>query len=100
MVVVPSWAGGSNFIIQLTGIGGVSPNTVLLDWPSGWTSNLIRVVDFVKILQTALSFEKVVLLVKGVRSIPGTFGKVHCTIDIWWVIHDRAFLVLLAWLLK
>ena len=31
--VSPIWLAGANYIIQLAGIGGLVPNTVLVDWP-------------------------------------------------------------------
>jgi len=97
VVVAPSWVEGTNYIIQLTGIGGLSPNTVLLDWPQNWQEHLHKAIDFINILKTALAGEKAVLAVKGLRDVP--FEEVHGTIDIWWIIHDGGFLILLSWLL-
>lgn len=97
VVVAPSWVEGTNYIIQLTGIGGLSPNTVLLDWPENWRAQLHKATDFVNILRTALAEDKAVLAMRGLASLPDDtcFG----TIDIWWMIHDGGFLILLSWLL-
>jgi len=97
VVVAPSWVEGSNYIIQLTGIGGLVPNTVLLDWPSGWRKHPNKATDFVKILRTALAGEKAVLAMKGTRDLPDS--PVYGTIDIWWMLHDGGFLILLSFLL-
>lgn len=97
VVVAPSWAEGTNYIIQLTGIGGLSPNTVLLDWPEDWRKKMDRAMDFVHILKTALAEDKAVLALRGMNTIPEE--SVYGTIDIWWMIHDGGFLILLSWLL-
>jgi hypothetical protein len=30
----------NNYILQLTGLGGLSPNTVMMNWPRGWNELL------------------------------------------------------------
>jgi potassium/chloride transporter 4/5/6 len=97
VVVAPSWREGSNYIIQLTGIGGLVPNTVLLDWPADWRRKPAKAVDFVKTLSTALAEDKALLSVKGIGDMPSE--TVAGTIDVWWMIHDGGFMVLLSWLL-
>merc|ERR1719436_997382 len=93
VVVAPTWCVGTNYVIQLTGIGGLVPNTVLLDWPCPTpgvaTPELVLEQerrDFVEVLQTALAADKAVLAVKGLREMPTEV--VYGTIDIWWMIHD------------
>eukprot|EP00927_Polykrikos_kofoidii_P035907 TRINITY_DN3039_c0_g1_i3.p1 TRINITY_DN3039_c0_g1~~TRINITY_DN3039_c0_g1_i3.p1 ORF type:complete len:1083 (-),score=175.78 TRINITY_DN3039_c0_g1_i3:36-3284(-) len=97
VVVAPSWAEGANYIIQLTGIGGLTPNTVLLEWPRGWRRNIIKAKEFTSILNASLASKKAVIAMKGLSTIPNEV--VHGTIDIWWMIHDGGFLILLSWLL-
>eukprot|EP00927_Polykrikos_kofoidii_P042830 TRINITY_DN36878_c0_g1_i1.p1 TRINITY_DN36878_c0_g1~~TRINITY_DN36878_c0_g1_i1.p1 ORF type:complete len:1111 (+),score=146.41 TRINITY_DN36878_c0_g1_i1:66-3398(+) len=97
VVVAPSWAEGTTYIIQLTGIGGIVPNTVLLDWPHGWRKRPQEARDFCAIIGTALGAKKAVLAIKGLREMPTDVAS--GTIDIWWMIHDGGFLLLLSWLL-
>jgi len=97
VVVAPSWSEGTNYIIQLTGIGGIVPNTVLMDWPVGWREKIKKAQEFVNVLSIAQAADKAVLAVKGLNAFPTS--AVHGTIDIWWVIHDGGFLILLCWLL-
>jgi len=101
VVVAPTWREGTNYIIQLTGIGGLIPNTVLLEWPECAAQDMQAdqvKKDFMEVLQTALAANKAVLAVKGLQSIPTEI--VHGTIDIWWMIHDGGFLILLSWFLS
>lgn len=97
VAVAPSWVEGSNYIIQLSGIGGLVPNCVLLDWPDGWERNTHLASDFVKLVSTSLAKDKSVLAVKGLSKMPSQ--SVFGTIDIWWMIHDGGFMILLSWLL-
>lgn len=98
VVIAPSMAEGANYIIQLTGIGGLVPNTVLVDWPQESEDDMF--LDFVKILGFASTAEKAVLAVKGLKdmSLEDVKGE-QSTIDVWWMIHDGGFLILLSWLL-
>ena len=43
-VVAPSWSEGCSYIIQLSGIGGLAPNTVLVDWPMKWRKQPIKAI--------------------------------------------------------
>jgi len=97
VVVAPSWVEGTNYIIQLTGIGGLSPNTVILDWPENWKKHTKKASDFCNVLKVALANDKAVLAMKGIADLP--METVHGTIDVWWMIHDGGFLILLAYLL-
>merc|ERR1719240_2458540 len=94
VAVAPTWAEGSNYIIQLSGIGGLVPNTVLIDWPESSRES----AEFVQIVTTALAKDKAVLAVKGLSNMPTE--AVYGTIDIYWMIHDGGFMILLSWLLK
>jgi hypothetical protein len=97
VVVAPSWVEGTNYIIQLTGIGGLVPNTVILDWPDNWKKHPKKAYDFANVLKVALANEKAVIAMKGLRELPNE--SVFGTIDVWWMIHDGGFLILLSWLL-
>lgn len=96
-VVAPSWSEGVNYIIQLSGIGGLAPNTILVNWPAKWKTHSKKATEFLDVVTTALASEKSVLAVKGLQDMP--IDKVVGTIDVWWMIHDGGFMILLSWLL-
>lgn len=96
-VVAPSWSEGVNYIIQLSGIGGLAPNTILVNWPTKWKTQSRKASEFLSVVTTALASEKSVLAVKGLTEMP--LDKVVGTIDVWWMIHDGGFMILLSWLL-
>merc|ERR1719272_2145442 len=69
VVVAPSWVEGTNYIIQLTGIGGLVPNTVILDWPDNWSKHKKKAHEFCSVLRVALANDKAVLAMKGLHSL-------------------------------
>lgn len=98
VVASPSWFEGASYLLQLSGIGGLKPNTVLMDWPEPWEDDVPdTAVDFAKIIRISLSFKKAVFLVKSVKPFPSM--SVLGTIDIWWFTDDGGFLLAMAWIL-
>eukprot|EP00397_Hematodinium_sp_SG-2012_P001356 GEMP01001357.1.p1 GENE.GEMP01001357.1~~GEMP01001357.1.p1 ORF type:complete len:1249 (+),score=221.98 GEMP01001357.1:134-3880(+) len=105
VVVAPSWTEGANYCIQLSGLGGLTPNTVLMAWPAlkwrkkaFWKELGPQAEDFVGLMSTAQAEEKAVLVVKGLSTFPEE--PTDGTIDVWWMIHDGGLLILLSWLLR
>eukprot|EP00438_Fugacium_kawagutii_P002939 Skav221751 [mRNA] locus=scaffold2018:21875:28789:+ [translate_table: standard] len=97
VVIAPNMAEGANYIIQITGMGGLVPNTVLVDWPEETEDEMF--LDFVKILSFANTAEKAVLAVKGLKdmSLEDVKGE-RCTIDVWWMWIPQLGLVgVVAW---
>ncbi|KAF4654306.1 hypothetical protein FOL47_010039 [Perkinsus chesapeaki] len=102
VVVAPSFGEGASYAVQLAGIGGLRPNSVMLEWPSNWRRRSEEAREFVRLLQFATNTNKAVMCVKnlaympvGERAIP-----MNGTIDVWWMIHDGGFLLLCAHFLK
>eukprot|EP00397_Hematodinium_sp_SG-2012_P004422 GEMP01004434.1.p1 GENE.GEMP01004434.1~~GEMP01004434.1.p1 ORF type:complete len:740 (+),score=83.74 GEMP01004434.1:1706-3925(+) len=97
VVVAPTWCEGANYIIQLTGLGGLVPNTLLMGWPHDWKKTPKKAGDFISIVQTALAANKSILCAKDLTNFPT--NPCRGTIDIWWMIHDGGFMILLSWML-
>jgi len=93
VMVVPHWADGFNYFIQVSGIGGLKPNTVLIEWPESVSS----AKDFVHIM-SALAENKALLVVKGASTFDD--ADQQGVIDVWWMIHDGGLLILTAYLLR
>ena len=60
----PDWGTGTNYILQLTGLGGLKPNTVMLSWPTGWRKKVDRARDFVNVMCTATNEDMCVVVGK------------------------------------
>ena len=95
-----SFGQGAQQAVQLCGLGGMRPNTVLLEWPSGarWRKDPRRAMEFVRLVDFSLKADKAVLCPKNAESLGVDVGV--GTIDLWWFIHDGGLLILLTWLLS
>jgi len=101
VVAATSWYEGAKYVSQLSGLGGLRPNTLLISWPTNWRSNPQESVDFLKIVSQALSEDKAVVCPRNVCALPlGELCQEQSgTIDLWWFITDGGLLVLITWLL-
>ena len=101
VVTAPSWKEGASYVCQLSGLGGLRPNTLVIPWPSDWRQNPQQATDYIRIISLALSEEKAVVCPRNLCALP--LGE-QCPaqtgyIDLWWFITDGGLLVLLTWLL-
>jgi len=99
VVQASSWSQGAKSVIQLSGLGGMRPNTVVFSWPSNWQCSPAKAVEFVRLAKFALDEGKALLCPKNVSALPDKSVGPTGTIDLWWFIHDGGLLILLTWLL-
>ncbi len=91
-------------LLQTRGLGMLSPNTVMLSWPSRWRSSdgsQDHKDSYVLLLKDIIASRKAVLVVKDKVGFPcGEEDVCDGTIDVWWLLHDGDLLVLLPYLLQ
>jgi len=116
-------------LIQSQGLGPLSPNTVMLNWPDKWREeelaedakpaddhivnapvngsdstskdNTIKhKVMYVNLLKSSIGCGKAVFVVKGTEGFPGNNHRMSGTIDIWLLMHDGGIVLLLSYLLQ
>ncbi|KJH49177.1 amino acid permease [Dictyocaulus viviparus] len=85
-------------LYQSIGIGGLRPNTVLLNWPK--TDNNGEMELFTEKLIYGVRNDNCVLVAKGITDFPDSNERLTGFIDIWWIIMDGGILMLIAYLLK
>jgi len=90
---------GYLFLIQSCGLGCLSPNTVILAWPSDWKENLSSSA-FLQIILMAAERKQALLVVKDAESFPDLDDRLEGTIDIWWIVHDGGMMILMMFLLN
>ncbi|VDK84015.1 unnamed protein product [Onchocerca ochengi] len=84
-------------LFQSVGIGGLKPNTVLMNWPEKEEENAIFAVELIG----AVANDHCIMLAKGITIFPSSSsGRLTGHIDIWWISHDGDLLMLTAFLLK
>ncbi|GMS86665.1 hypothetical protein PENTCL1PPCAC_8840, partial [Pristionchus entomophagus] len=85
-------------LLQSIGIGGLRPNTILLNWPS--FDDYDNLVVFAEQVILGIQMENCVLLTKGITAFPEGTDRICGTIDVWWIVQDGGILMLIAYLLK
>ncbi|WKX95384.1 hypothetical protein Q1695_012100 [Nippostrongylus brasiliensis] len=85
-------------LYQSVGIGGLRPNTVLLNWPR--LNDPGEIDLFAEKLIHGVTNDNCVLVAKGITDFPDANDRLTGYIDIWWVVMDGGILMLIAYLLK
>uniref|UniRef100_A0A1I7VLQ0 Amino acid permease n=1 Tax=Loa loa TaxID=7209 RepID=A0A1I7VLQ0_LOALO len=84
-------------LFQSIGIGGLKPNTVLMNWPEREEEKAVFAVELVE----AVANDECIMLTKGITAFPSlSSDRLTGYIDIWWISHDGDLLMLTAFLLK
>lgn len=89
-----------------TGLGPLSPNTILLSFPSFETTASEQAQremgSYIRTLNGVLNLGKAIILFKGSPNYPSTNCVVSGkkSIDIWWIVYDGGLLLLLPFLLS
>ena len=79
------------------GLGGLTPNTILLDMPTD--PNDQEILEFCRIVKLSYSMSKAVMVVKDLPNFPSELIETG-NLDIWWIIHDGGILIYLSYLLS
>ena len=92
---------GSKFVCQLSGLGGLRPNTLVVPWPSNWRDNAQMGTDYLRMISLAIAEDKAVVSPLVLEALPLSDSSPEQSghIDLWWFITDGGLLVLLTWLL-
>jgi len=101
VVAASSWKEGARFVTQLSGLGGLRPNTLVVPWPEMWRQDAQKGTDYVRMISQALTQEKAVVCPVNLFQLPlgDACADQSGHIDLWWFITDGGLLVLLTWLL-
>ncbi|MCH6257548.1 hypothetical protein MLD52_13385 [Puniceicoccaceae bacterium K14] len=94
VVVSSDFEEGISTLIQATGLGKLKPNTLLIEWGSGW----LRDSDFGRTVHQALEMETN-LLVFSKAKLPE--NQLYSNIDVWWSARaNGAMMLTLAYLVQ
>jgi len=80
VVVAPYLSDGIESLVQCHGLGHISPNTVLLGWPT----DPDRVEQFGSILRVVAGLGRSVVVVRGRDETADPWVVPEGTIDVWW----------------
>ncbi|KAK3232885.1 hypothetical protein CYMTET_56789 [Cymbomonas tetramitiformis] len=103
VIVMPSYNEGMVIAAQSLGLGSLTPNTLLFDFPHHYKEEgqFQEAVSFVEMIKHCFSLGKALIVPFNLESFPDeTTVRPTGPIDIWWIIHDGGLLILLAHLLS
>lgn len=84
-----------------SGLGPLSPNTVMLPWPTDWGKDESIANDYISTLRGIMNLEKALVVMKGGDRYPCSTDYIrNGSIDVWWVVHDGGLLLLLPYLVS
>uniref|UniRef100_A0AC35U6R0 Amino acid permease n=1 Tax=Rhabditophanes sp. KR3021 TaxID=114890 RepID=A0AC35U6R0_9BILA len=88
-------------LFQSIGIGGLKPNTVLMNFPKMQGKNQFSEKDlFAEQLLKGVSAEYCVVVTKGITDFPTNAVRLDGNVDIWWMAEDGGIMMLMAFLLS
>ncbi|CEF60292.1 Amino acid permease/ SLC12A domain-containing protein [Strongyloides ratti] len=88
-------------LFQSVGIGGLKPNTVLINFPKTQGKFQFTEKDlFAEELLKGSNSEYCILIAKGITDFPSNDEKLRGNVDIWWMAEDGGILMLMAFLLS
>lgn len=130
VLAAPAYLDGATYFLQGAGLGLLSPNSLLLAWPSHWRKSefkkdkdgvvskhhykevkMTAASEFSQLLVMAFETSKAVMVVKGIDYFPCETDELHEMegdirfavgdhIDLWWIVHDGAIELMIAFLLR
>jgi solute carrier family 12 sodium/potassium/chloride transporter 2 len=99
-VVAPSFLLGCQSLLQISGMGKLRPNTVVLGYLSNWQERQEQdVEEYIDVIRASFGAGYAVTVMRGVDEI----GKVpirNGTIDVWWLIDDGGLTILIPHILR
>ncbi|XP_058258727.1 solute carrier family 12 member 5 isoform X1 [Hemibagrus wyckioides] len=103
VVVSSNIRDATSHLVQVSGLGGLQHNTVLLSWPRNWKQaedhQLWR--NFIELVRETTAASKALLVAKNIAAFPSNGERfTEGYIDVWWIVHDGGMLMLLPFLLR
>ncbi|KAM9483672.1 solute carrier family 12 member 5 isoform 1-T1 [Clarias gariepinus] len=103
VVVSSNIRDATSHLVQVSGLGGLQHNTVLLSWPRNWKQaedhQLWR--NFIELVRETTAASKALLVAKNIAAFPSNGERfAEGYIDVWWIVHDGGMLMLLPFLLR
>ncbi|CAK9294591.1 unnamed protein product [Gordionus sp. m RMFG-2023] len=91
-------------LVQLSGLGGLRHNAIMIAWPRNWkriNNGIPSWKMFVDVVRAASAGNMAIMVMKGCDKFPSKKDRIGPgTIDVWWIVHDGGLLMLIPFLLK
>eukprot|EP01006_Ploeotia_vitrea_P034319 TRINITY_DN65737_c6_g1_i1.p1 TRINITY_DN65737_c6_g1~~TRINITY_DN65737_c6_g1_i1.p1 ORF type:complete len:905 (-),score=474.01 TRINITY_DN65737_c6_g1_i1:93-2807(-) len=101
-VIAPTVRAGSQALIQLSGLGALRPNTLLLGYKEDWADcSKAECDDYANVIRDAFKMRMGVMVMRGLQKIdwdapPDPTG----TVDVWWLLDDGGLSILIPYIMS
>ena len=101
VVIADSVQKGAQVLFFSTGLGKLRPNTALIGFPEGWQDkSRVALTEYMSVVRDALEVGSSVMLCRGVDRLSYTPSALPSgNIDVYWLVDDGGFGILMPWLL-
>eukprot|EP00002_Diphylleia_rotans_P005031 TRINITY_DN1400_c0_g1_i3.p1 TRINITY_DN1400_c0_g1~~TRINITY_DN1400_c0_g1_i3.p1 ORF type:complete len:895 (-),score=153.82 TRINITY_DN1400_c0_g1_i3:576-3260(-) len=87
--VASSYQAGLRSMLQLSGLGGIRPNTVVMGWKHHWTTaNQKEIDEYVGMIFDAFEFNFGVVAIRDHEELYDFRANREKRIDVWWLADD------------
>lgn len=94
VVIVNDFEQGVTTLIQASGLGNLQPNTLIIEWESGW----LRDHEFARTVRQTLEMERNLIVYQRAKLAD---NQLHSVIDVWWSARANGSMMLtLAYLMQ
>lgn len=99
VIVAPTFLDGVTNLLQLSGLGKLKPNTIILGFKRSWaTASDEAVKEYVEAVRLCFATKHGVGIVRNMN-ISNRLSTDRSTVDVWWLVEDGGLTLLQAYLL-
>ncbi|KAL1522216.1 hypothetical protein AB1Y20_021853 [Prymnesium parvum] len=91
---------GFTSLIQTAGLGGLAPNTVMVNWSTHDEMNEAHSARMSKLFNEVHAYNLALIVLKGAEKVPEPTDRLSGFVDVWWVVHDGGLQLLLSTILR
>jgi hypothetical protein len=100
-VIAPSFLFGVETMLQLSGLGKLRPNTMILGYKDRWRScSREEISEYLRAIRSGFTVELGVGILRGLDDFTNEAAEPGSTIDVWWLSEDGGLTILLPYLLQ
>lgn len=100
VVIAESLRKGVQNMCFSSGLGKLRPNTTMIAYPEGWRQeSAAHLAEYMDIVRDIMEVGNNCMLVRGAERLSLTGPLPKGTVDVWWLVDDGGFSILMPWLL-
>ena len=100
VVIADSFQRGAQMLFFSTGLGKLRPNTAIIGFPDAWQGKTsAELQEYMSVVRDAMEVGNNCMVCRGHDRISYTGRLPEGNVDVWWLVDDGGFGILMPWLL-